>query len=35
VTPLMPGCQIIYTVIGRDGKAVALNQLGKSLDEQQ
>ena len=35
VTPLMPGCQIVYTVIGRDGTAVALNQLGKSLDEQQ
>jgi hypothetical protein len=34
VTPLMPGCQIVYTVIARDGKAVALNQLGKSLDEQ-
>ena len=34
VTPLMPGCQIVYTVIGRDGKTVALNQLGKSLDEQ-
>ena len=30
----MPGCQIVYTVIGRDGKMVALNQLGKSLDEQ-
>ena len=34
VTPLMPGCQIVYTVIGRDGNTVALNQLGKSLDEQ-
>ena len=34
VTPLMPGCQIVYTVIGRDGKTVALNQLGKSPDEQ-
>jgi hypothetical protein len=33
VTPLMPGCQIVYTVIGRDGKTVALNQLGKSEDE--
>lgn len=35
VTPLMPGCQVVYTMIARDGKAVALNQLGKSLDEQQ
>jgi hypothetical protein len=34
VTPLMPGCQIVYTVIGRDGKTVALNELGKSPDEQ-
>jgi len=34
VTPLMPGCQIVYTVIGADGKTLALNQLGKSLDEQ-
>lgn len=34
VTPLMPGCQIVYTVIGREGQTVALNQLGKSLDEQ-
>ncbi len=34
VTPLMPGCQIVYTVIGRDGQTVALNELGKSYDEQ-
>lgn len=34
VTPLMPGCQIVYTVIGREGQMVALNQLAKSLDEQ-
>ncbi len=34
VTPLMPGCQIVYTVIGSDGKTVALNQIGKSPDEQ-
>jgi hypothetical protein len=33
VTPLMPGCQIVYTVIGSDGKTVALNQVGKSEDE--
>ena len=35
VTPLMPGCQIVYTVMDRNNKVVALNQLGKSLDEQQ
>lgn len=34
VTPLMPGCQIVYTVIDRKGKAVALNRLAKSPDEQ-
>ena len=34
VTPLMPGCQIVYTVIGSEGQTVALNQLGKSHDEQ-
>jgi len=33
VTPLMPGCQIVYTVIDREGNTVALNQLGKSPDE--
>ena len=35
VTPLMPGCQIVYTVIDREGKAVALNVLGKSPDEKE
>jgi hypothetical protein len=30
----MPGCQIVYTVFDRNNKVVALNQLGKSLDEQ-
>ncbi len=34
VTPLMPGCQIVYTVIDRRGKTIALNRLGKSYDEQ-
>jgi hypothetical protein len=34
VTPLMPGCQIVYTVVDRAGEAVALNVLGKSPDEQ-
>jgi hypothetical protein len=34
VTPLMPGCQIVFTVIDRDGKTVALNQVAFSKDEQ-
>ena len=34
VTPLMPGCQIVYTVKGRDGNIVALDQIAKSFDEQ-
>ena len=34
VTPLMPGCQIVYTVFDRNNEVVALNQLGKSFDEQ-
>lgn len=34
VTPLMPGCQVVYTVIDREGKAIALNQVAKSYDEQ-
>ena len=34
VTPLMPGCQIVYTVKGRDGKIVALDQVAFSYDEQ-
>ncbi len=33
VTPLMPGCQVVFTVIGRDGKAVTVNQIAKSEDE--
>ena len=33
VTPLMPGCQVVYTVIDREGKTIALNQTGKSTDE--
>ena len=33
VTPLMPGCQVIYTVINRDGKTVAHNQMAYSKDE--
>jgi hypothetical protein len=34
VTPLMPGCQVVYTVIDREGKTIALNQVAKSEDEQ-
>jgi hypothetical protein len=33
VTPLMPGCQVIYTVIDREGKTIAHNQTGRSTDE--
>ena len=33
VTPLMPGCQVVFTVIGRDGKARAVNQTSRSEDE--
>ena len=33
VTPLMPGCQVIYTVIDREGKTIAHNQTGRSKDE--
>ena len=34
VTPLMPGCQIVYTVKARDGSTVALDQVALSYDEQ-
>jgi len=34
VTPLMPGCQIVYTVRDREGKIIALDQVAKSYDEQ-
>ncbi len=34
VTPLMPGCQIVYTVKARDGRTVALDQIALSYDEQ-
>jgi hypothetical protein len=33
VTPLMPGCQVVYTVIDREGETIALNELAKSPDE--
>ncbi len=34
VTPLMPGCQIVYTVKARDGRTIALDQVAFSYDEQ-
>jgi len=33
VTPLMPGCQVLFTVIDRQGKTIALNQTARSADE--
>ena len=33
VTPLMPGCQIVFSVIGRDGKKVGDNIIAHSYDE--
>ena len=33
VTPLMPGCQVVFTVIDRNGKTIALNQVALSEDE--
>ena len=33
VTPLMPGCQVVFTVIDRKGKTIALNQTHQSADE--
>jgi len=33
VTPLMPGCQVAFTVIGRDGKTLVNNMIAKSYDE--
>ncbi|MDH3536641.1 MAG: hypothetical protein OER87_12930 [Gammaproteobacteria bacterium] len=35
VTPLMPGCQVIWTVRARDGRTVANNQITLAYDEQQ
>ncbi len=34
VTPLMPGCQVIWTVIDRKGKTIALNAIADAKDEQ-
>ncbi len=33
VTPLMPGCQVIYTVIDREGKTLVNNAMAESADE--
>ncbi len=33
VTPLMPGCQVTYTVINSDGKTIVNNQIADSPDE--
>ncbi len=33
VTPLMPGCQVVYTVIGRDGETKVHNRIARSRDE--
>ncbi len=33
VTPLMPGCQVVFSVIGRDGKKVGDNIIAYSYDE--
>ena len=32
VTPVMPGCQVTYTVIGPDGKTLALNKQARVTD---
>ncbi len=33
VTPLMPGCQVVYTVIDSKGKTIAHNVIARSPDE--
>ena len=33
VTPLMPGCQVIFTVIDRQGNTIIQNHIAKSPDE--
>ena len=33
VSPLLPGCQVVYTVIGEDGTTLAHNALARSYDE--
>ncbi len=33
VTPLMPGCQVVFTVIGRDGEVKGHNMMARAEDE--
>ncbi len=33
ISPLMPGCQVVYSVIGPDGRSLAQNRIEKSPDE--
>ncbi len=33
VTPLMPGCQVLYTVVDREGKVLVNNKIEHSQDE--
>lgn len=33
VTPLMPGCQVVFTVFGRDGEPLVVNKIARSEDE--
>lgn len=33
VTPLMPGCQVVYTVVNEEGKVIANNVIAESPDE--
>ena len=35
VTPLMPGCQVIWTVRSRDGRTLANNEIALAYDEQE
>ncbi len=33
VTPLMPGCQVVFSVVGRDGAMRTVNQISRAPDE--
>ena len=33
ITPIIPGCQVIYSIIGPDGKTVTLNKRAKVADD--
>ena len=33
VTPLMPGCQVVFTVFDRDGQPITVNQVARAEDE--